>query len=88
MAVQTVFIVQAFLAKGSGLQLAKGSGLQAEKPMLCRNSEDAIRRAKMLKDSKAGIVAYTQSGDAELGDHDEQPTILFKSGRLPPTFEE
>lgn len=28
------------------------------------------------------------SGDAEIGDYDERPTVLFKAGQVPPEFEE
>lgn len=38
--------------------------------------------------TKAGVVAFATSGDAELGEYDEEPTIIFKSGRLPAPFEE
>jgi hypothetical protein len=37
---------------------------------------------------KAGVVAFSTAGDAELGDYDEEPTIIFKTGRLPAHFEE
>jgi hypothetical protein len=36
--------------------------------------------------SKLGVVAYATSGDAETGDYDEEPEILFRAGRLPETF--
>jgi hypothetical protein len=35
-----------------------------------------------------GVVAFSVSADTELGDYDESPTILFRSGRLPPPFED
>jgi hypothetical protein len=38
--------------------------------------------------AKAGVVAYAVSGDAELGDYDDEPAIIFKSGRLPAPFDE
>ncbi len=37
---------------------------------------------------KLGVVAYSTAGDAETGDYDDQPVILFKSGRLPAPFDE
>ncbi|HEX3754441.1 MAG TPA: hypothetical protein VHV26_05135 [Rhizomicrobium sp.] len=38
--------------------------------------------------AKEGVVAYSTTGDAELGDYDDAPVYFFKSGRLPPQFEE
>lgn len=81
MAHQTQFIVQAFVA-------GEGTALKAERPIACKTSDDATRRARNMAASKLGVVAYSQSGDAELGDYDEQPAILFKAGRVPPPFEE
>jgi hypothetical protein len=78
---QTQFIVQAFVA-------GKGNALKAERPMHCKTDEYAVRHAKNIAASKLGVVAYSTSGDEEAGDYDEQPTILFKAGRLPPAFEE
>jgi hypothetical protein len=78
---QTQFIVQAFVA-------GTGDTLKAERPMPCRTDEHAVRHARNIAASKLGVVAYSTSGDADLGDYDEQPTILFKAGRLPPSFEE
>lgn len=31
---------------------------------------------------------WAASADADLGDYDENPTLIFKSGRLPPPFDE
>ena len=81
MARQTQYIVQAFLA-------GKGSGLKADRPVACKTSADAIRRAQNSAQTKLGIVAYETSGDAELGDYDERPVVLFKAGRVPQEFEE
>jgi hypothetical protein len=38
--------------------------------------------------TKLGIVAFSTSGDAELGDYEDQPVVLFKAGRLPDQFEQ
>ena len=51
-------------------------------------SDTARRAAERLAPTKAGVVAFSTSGDAELGDYDEEPTIIFKAGRLPAPFEE
>jgi hypothetical protein len=81
MARQTQFIVQAFVA-------GKGDALKAERPMPCRTDEHAVRHARNIAASKLGVVAYSTSGDAELGEYDEQPTVLFKAGRVAPPFED
>jgi hypothetical protein len=41
-----------------------------------------------LSSIRLGVVAFTTSADVELGDYDESPTILFKSGRLAAPFDE
>ena len=44
--------------------------------------------AERLAPLRLGVVAFSATADMEMGDFDETPTILFKSGRLPPPFEE
>lgn len=44
------------------------------------------RMAEKLASSKLGVVAYATAGDAETGDYDEEPQILFRAGRLPEQF--
>ena len=48
----------------------------------------ALRKAQRLSGIRLGVVAYSVSADTEMGDYDENPTILFKSGQLPPPFDE
>ena len=81
MARETVYLVQAFTA-------GKGTRLTADTPVRCRSPEIARQRAENLAPTRAGVVAFSTSGDAELGDYDDEPTILFKAGRLPSSFEE
>jgi hypothetical protein len=81
MARETVYLVQAFSA-------GKGIRLVADPPIRCKSSDSARRRAESLAQAKAGVVAFATSGDAELGDYDEEPTIIFKAGRLPAAFED
>jgi hypothetical protein len=78
---ETIFIVQAF-------EPGKGNRLSADAPIRCKSSASALRRAEDLAETKAGVVAFATSGDAELGDYDEEPTIIFKCGRLPAPFED
>lgn len=79
MAKETIHVVQAFVA-------GRGQALKSEQAMPCRTAEEAMRRAERLSPLRLGVVAFTATADAELGDYDDNPTILFKSGRLPPPF--
>ena len=81
MARETIYLVQAFKA-------GKGARLNADTPIRCKSSDAAHRTAESLAPTKAGVVAFSTSGDAELDDYDEEPTIIFKTGRLPAPFEE
>ena len=81
MARETVYLVQAFTA-------GRGTRLNADAPLRCRSMEVARKRAEDLAPLRAGVVAFSTSGDAELGDYDDEPTIIFRAGRLPSSFEE
>ena len=81
MARETIYLVQAF-------QAGKGTRLSADPPVRCRSLEVARKRAEDLLPKRAGVVAFATSGDAELGDYDDEPTIIFKAGRLPVSFDE
>jgi hypothetical protein len=78
---ETVYLVQGFKA-------GKGARLTADPPLRCKSSDSARRTAENLVPSKAGVVAFSTSGDAELGEYDDEPTIIFRAGRLPAPFEE
>jgi hypothetical protein len=80
MARETVYLVQAFIA-------GKGKGLKAETPIPCKSAEGARRTAERLATSKLGAIAFSSSGDAELGDYDDEPTVLLRIGRLPADLE-
>ncbi len=81
MASETVYLVQAFSA-------GKGTRLTADAPLRCRSSEVALKRAETLATRRAGVIAFSTWGDSDLGEYDDQPTIIFKAGRLPSSFEE
>jgi hypothetical protein len=76
---ETVYLVQAFVA-------GKGDRLKAETPIPCKSAHIAMRTAERLGQTKLGVVALSTSGDQELGDYDDEPTILCKYGELPETF--
>lgn len=80
MARETVYIVQAF-------NTGKGNRLQAEIPIPCKSAETARRTAERLALTKIGVVAFSSSGDQDLGEYDDEPIVIFKTGRLPEQFE-
>ncbi|HET6240266.1 MAG TPA: hypothetical protein VFE41_35665 [Acetobacteraceae bacterium] len=81
MARETIYLVQAFKA-------GKGVRLNAETAIRCKTPDGARKAAESLALTSAGVVAFSTSGDAELGDYDDEPTIIFKAGRLPASFED
>lgn len=81
MARQTAYIVQSYDLKG-------GKTLKPDRPVACKSAEAARRMAERLADGKAGVIAIAASGDAELGEFDDQPVILFKAGQLLPPYDE
>jgi hypothetical protein len=78
---ETVYILQTYVA-------GRGKGLKAEQQVGCKTAEDARRKAERLAPLREGVVAFAASADVEMGDYDDNPVILFKSGRLPPPWNE
>lgn len=81
MAVETVYIIQTYVQ-------GRGKGLKAEQQQGCKTAEEARRKAERLAPLRLGVVAFAASADTEMGDYDENPTILFKAGQLPPPWNE
>jgi hypothetical protein len=81
MATETVFIVQSYIA-------GRGAALRAEPQVGCKTAAEALRKAERLAPLRLGVVAFSASADVEAGDYDENPTILFKAGRVPPPFDD
>ena len=79
MASETVYIVQCYVR-------SRGNSLKAEQQMGCKTAEEARRKAERLGPLRAGVVAFAATADTELGDYDENPVILFRSGELPHPF--
>jgi hypothetical protein len=77
---QTNYFVQTFDA-------ATGDQLKAGAPIACRTAEGALRTAERLALSKGGVVAFSTTSDADTGDYDDQPTVLFRAGNLPAEFD-
>lgn len=78
---ETIYLVQAF-TPGKGLRL------RADPAIRCKSSDGARRTAEGLVPARAGVVAFSTSGDPEVGEYDDEPTIIFKAGRLPAPFDE
>ena len=80
MARETVYVVQSYTA-------GKGNRLKADTPLPCKSAAIACRKAELLAPAKLGVIAFSSSGDQALGDYDDEPTVIFKAGRLPEIFE-
>ena len=80
MARETIYFVQAFNA-------GRGGNLKADAPISCKTETSAIRTAERLALSKLGVVAFSSSGDAEMGDYDDEPTVIFRQGQCPSGFD-
>ena len=81
MAKETVYILQTYVA-------GRGKSLKAEQQVGCKNAEEARRKAERLAPLREGVVAFAATADVEMGDYDENPQVIFKSGRLPPPWNE
>jgi hypothetical protein len=80
MARETSYFVQAFNA-------GRGGNLKADAPIACKTAVGALRTAERLALSKLGVVAFFSStGDPEMGDYDDEPTVIFRQGELPSAF--
>jgi hypothetical protein len=81
MARQTTYLVQSFTA-------GRGLALKADRAVACKSADAAQRMAERMAPTKLGVVAFSTTGDAEMGDYDDEPVVIFKSGRLPEAFGE
>jgi hypothetical protein len=77
---QTEYFVQAFDA-------GKGGHLKPGSPIACKSASGALRTAERLALSKFAVVAYSSTGDPEMGDYDDQPMVFFRKGQLPAAFD-
>ncbi len=80
MACETVYIVQVFTA-------GKGKNLKPDAPIVCKSSVGAVRTAERLALTKLGVVAFSSTGDPEMGNYDEEPTVFFRNGEIPAAFD-
>jgi hypothetical protein len=80
MARETSYFVQSFNA-------GKAGNLKADAPIACKSATVAVRTAERLALSKLGVVAFSSTGDPEIGDYDDEPTIIFRNGQFPAAFD-
>ena len=80
MARETTYFVQAFNA-------GKGGNLKPDAAIACKSANGALRTAERLALSKLGVVAFSSTGDPEIGDYDEEPTVIFRNGQFPTAFD-
>ena len=67
--------------------IGKGNRLRPDTPVPCKSVDAARRMAERLALTMAGVVAFSNSDDQELGEFDDTPIIFFKTGRSPDQFE-
>ena len=80
MAREIGYFVQAF---GAG----RGGSLKADAPIACKTASGALRAAERLALTKLGVIAFSSTGDAEMGDYDDEPTVIFRKGATPSAFD-
>jgi hypothetical protein len=80
MARETTYFVQAF-------NPGKGGNLKADSAIACKSANGALRTAERLALSKPGVVAFSSTGDPEMGDYDDEPTVIFRNGQFPAAFD-
>jgi hypothetical protein len=80
MAREISYFVQAF---GAG----RGGSLKADAPIACKTASGALRAAERLALTKLGVIAFSSTGDAEMGDYDDEPTVIFRKGATPSAFD-
>jgi hypothetical protein len=78
---ETVYIVQSFRA-------GRGARLLADPSVACKSELTARRTAERLAQTRVGVIAWSRTGDAELGDFDDEPVVLFRAGRIPSELDE
>lgn len=79
MASQTYYAVQPFERAGRGR-------LSPQQPIVASSSAEAVRKAERIAREKGGAIAFSRTGDDDIGDFDE-PVILGRFGDVPREFE-
>jgi hypothetical protein len=65
-----------------GFERDEEGELVAMEPMEARSASAAIARARSLGNSKAGAIAFSRTGDPNLGDFADA-VVLFSIGEVP-----
>ena len=71
---ETIHVVQPF-DKGN-------KGLIPSQVLQFKTADEAARRARLLADKHAGVIAYSMDVDEDGGDYGT-PRVLFESGEVP-----
>ena len=79
MAAITYFVVQAF-------DLDEDGNLVARQAQQATSSDQAKRVALVLAREAAGVVAFSRTGDPDVGEYGE-PTIIYQAGQVPDELE-
>jgi hypothetical protein len=74
----TIHVVQAFAEQDGGLLAAE--------PKACPSAASARSLASRLATANAGVIAWSRTGDPELGDW-EPAVLLVRTGTIPDEFE-
>jgi hypothetical protein len=70
-----------------GFDAGRGGELKADAPIACKSATGALRTAERLALTKLGVVAFSSTGDPEMGDYDDEPTVIFRIGHFPSAFD-
>ncbi len=79
MASMTYYAVQPF-------ENARGGRSKVLQPIVTQSGAEAIRKAERIAKEKGGAIAFSRTGDDDIGDYDE-PQILGRYGDVPREFE-
>ena len=71
----TYYVVQSFHA-------SKRGALVADLPVLVGSAEEASARAQRLSETRAGVVAFSRTGDDTTGEYADA-VIIATYGRMP-----
>jgi hypothetical protein len=72
---ETIHVVQPFDRVKKGL-------IPSRQVLQFKTADEAARRAALLADKHAGVVAYSMDVDEESGEYGT-PRVLFESGEVP-----
>jgi hypothetical protein len=75
----TSYFVQAFNAGREG-------SLKADAPIACKTEGGALRPERLAL-SKVGVIALHPPADPEMGEYDDEPTVISRQGELPSAFD-